>query len=410
MADSHGNRLRDVVVVGGSVAGIRTATALRRRGYDGRIRIISAETAPHYYRPALSKTFLSGDQSEQDVLLPTSDDLDLDVWTGATATALDATRKRLTVSYRGEVAELDYDGLVVATGLTPRRLPFPTLDGIHYVRELAQARALRQELAASPRVVVIGGGLIGCEVAATSRKLGLDVTLVEAAESLLRPVIGPLAGELVTQLHRAHGVRVQVGAGVQAVHGHGRVEAVTLASGEEIPADLVVVAVGTRPQTTWLEGSGLHLDDGVRTAPNLRALGADAVVAVGDVARVEDPTGQDSVRIEHWENAVRQADVAAHTLLEGPDSPAYSAHTTFWSTQFDLQLHVTGHPSASDELRVQEGALEDLNGVATYHRGDRVSAILSLNQPARLRAYRHLLDNPEAASSEAAAVSEGVQP
>ena len=385
-------RLREIVVVGGSVAGMRTATALRTRGYDGRIRVVSAEAVPNYYRPALSKAFLSGDQDEEHLVLPLADDLGLDVWLGSRALTLDAKGKWLAVRRESETVKLGYDGLVIATGQAPKRLSLPSLEGIHYVRELAEAHTLREALGSSPRVVVIGGGLIGCEVAATCRKLGLDVTVVEAGDNLLQSVLGARAARLVTDLHRAHGVRVLTGTGVSGVHGHRHVESVRLSTGEQVPADLAVVAVGARPHTDWLEGSGLRLDDGVVCAGNLAVQGVDSVVAVGDVARWPDPTGHGSVRIEHWENAVRQADTAARTLLDGPGTPPYAAHTTFWSTQYDLQLHVLGHPDAADELRILEGELDDLNCVAAYQRGGRTTAILALNQPRRLRAYRHLLD------------------
>lgn len=400
MTAPHGVRLRDVVVVGGSVAGIRTAMALRRRGYDGHIRVISAEAAPHYYRPGLSKAYLSDEQSAQDLTLPIPDDLGLELWSGASATTLDSVGKRLTVRRPDDTVEFGYDGLVIASGLTPKVLSLSELAGIHYVRELSEARVLREELKSRPRVVVIGGGLIGCEVAATCRKLGLDVTVVEAADHLLEPVLGETAGRLVTELHREHGVQVRTGVGLAGIAGQSRVEAVDLSTGERLPADLVVVAVGSRPRTDWLEGSGLQVRDGVVCAANLRALGADSVVAVGDVARVEDSRGGGSTRIEHWENAVRQADTAARTLLEGPGSPPFTGHTTFWSTQHGLQLHVSGRPAATDELRLAEGRFDDRCAVATYHCGERVSAILALNQPQRLRAYRHLLDTPDRATAQ----------
>jgi NADPH-dependent 2,4-dienoyl-CoA reductase/sulfur reductase-like enzyme len=391
MTDSSGRNLRDIVVVGGSVAGIRTAAALRRHGYDGHIRVLSAEAVPNYYRPALSKTFLAGDQDEKDLVLPLADDLGLDIWPGAEATSLDTQGKRLSVRRGAESVEIGYDGLVIATGLTPKRLPLPQLDGVHYLREVAEARLLRVQLDASPRVVVIGGGLIGCEVAATCRKLGLDVTIVEAAANLLEPVLGTAAGRLMTDLHRAHGVRVLTGAGVAGLAGHRQVESVSLSTGEQLQADVVVAAVGARPQTGWLEGSGLNIDDGVLCAANLGVLGTDDVVAVGDVARRQDPSGDGSVRIEHWENAVRQADTAARRLLHGPGTPPYAAQTAFWTAQYGLQLHVLGHPAGADALRVLEGELEELDGVAAYLRDGRVSAILALNRPHRLRAHRHLL-------------------
>lgn len=387
----------DILVAGGSVAGVRTAGALRRRGFEGRIRILSAERLPNYYRPALSKQYLAGEQEIPDLALPIDDDLGLEVWTGARATALDTRHRRLTVRWADRVVELGYSGLVIATGLAPRRLELPALEGIHYVRELDDAGRLRAELHASPRVVVVGGGLIGCEVAATCRKLGLDVTLVEPARTLLRPVFGSTVGELVTDLHRAHGVRVLTGTGVTGVDGRGRVESVTLTTGDRVAADVVVVAVGSRPQTDWLQGSGLDVDDGVLCAANLAAVGAESVVAVGDVARPQDPLTGTAVRTEHWDNGVRQSGVAAQTLLEGPQAPPYTAQSTFWTNQYDLALHVYGHPGADDELDVLEGDLRALGGVAAYHRAGRVTAIVTANQPHRLRTHRGLVGSPRPA-------------
>ncbi|MEE4023995.1 FAD-dependent oxidoreductase [Gordonia sp. PKS22-38] len=402
MTWTYGTDLRDIVIVGGSVGGMRTAASLRRRGFDGRIRVVAGETTPQYYRPALSKTFLSGDQSEDDVLLPVAEDPELEILLDATATSVDPGSRTVSVDHDGQRLALGYDGLVIATGLEPRRLPLPSLEGIHYVREIADATALRHELDAGPRVVVIGGGLIGAEVAATSRKLGLDVTIVETGDALLGAVLGATVGAAVTDLHRAHGVDVRTGVGVAEVSGARRVESVTLTTGEQIPADVVVVAVGSRPRTDWLAGSGALVDNGVRCAPNLRVLQGESMVAVGDVARIDDPQGltavPGSVRIEHWENAVRHSDVAARTLLEGPEAPAYTARTTFWTNQYDLALHVFGHPGRTDELRIAEGSVDELQGVATFHAGDRVTGILTLNQPQRLRAYRHLLDAPEPAA------------
>ena len=385
----------DVVVVGGSVAGLRTVAALRRRGFGGRIRVVSAEAAGHYYRPGLSKGFLNGDQEESALALPVDSAWEADILLGARATVLDHAQRRLTVLHDNRTLALGYDGLVIATGLTPRRLALPTAlpDGVHHMRELREARRLRDDLAAGPRVVVVGGGLIGSEVASTCRSLGLDVTVVDVADGLLHPVIGRAAGDRVTRLHRDHGVRVLTGAAVVAIDGYPRVESVTLSTGARLAADVVIVAIGARPQTDWLKESGLRLDDGVLCAANLGALGAAGVVAVGDLARRSTPNGA-ARRFEHWENAVRQADVAARTLLEGSRAPGDLPTTTFWSNQFDLQLHVMGHPGPTDELRLLEGALDDLDCVAAYHRGGEVNALLSLNRPQRLRAHRNLLDHP----------------
>lgn len=402
----YGADLRDIVIVGGSVGGMRTAASLRRRGFDGRIRVVAGESSPQYYRPALSKAYLGGEQNDDDVLLPVAEDPDLEILLDTAATAVEPGSRTVTVEHEGTLTGLHYDGLVVATGLEPRRLTLPSLEGIHYVRELADATALRRDLDAAPRVVVIGGGLIGAEVAATSRKLGLDVTIVETGNTLLAAVLGTTIGTAVTDLHRAHGVDVRTGVGISAVSGARRVESVTLTTGERVSADVVVVAVGSRPRTDWLAGSGAPIDNGVLCAPNLRVLQAESMVAVGDVARIEDPHGvtaiPGSVRIEHWENAVRHADVAARTLLEGPDAPPYTARTTFWTNQYDLALHVFGHPGRTDELRIAEGSVDELRGVATFHDGDRVTGILTLNQPQRLRAYRHLLDESASAATASA--------
>jgi len=338
---------RRIAVIGASLSGLRTVEALRRLGCDARITLVGDETALPYDRPPLSKDVLLGKLGAVDVALATRtalDDLDIDLRLGTRATGLDlATRTVSTTT--GTVA---FDELVIATGARARRPGFlPDLDGIHTLRTIDDALAVRAAFEAGARVVVLGGGFIGCEVASAARDLGLDVSVVDVAPVLMGRGLGPVVGERMGEVARRAGVGLHLGTSVVDVLGTDRVEAVLLADGTVLPADLLVVGVGAVPNTEWLEGAGVVLDDGVVCDEFLAA--APGVHAVGDVARWRHPHYDRALRCEHWTTAGEHADAVAATLTGTPT--AASAIPYVWSDQFGHKLQVAGVLGTADETR-----------------------------------------------------------
>ncbi|MFD4602975.1 NAD(P)/FAD-dependent oxidoreductase [Streptomyces sp. NPDC058464] len=386
MARKH---LRHVSIVGASAAGLGAAHGLRRRGFEGPITVFGDEPETAYQRPALSKRFLtSGDLQPDDIRLRGPAE-DVRVELGVRVTGLDLAARclRLQDSDSGRHFTHSVDGLVIATGAAARELPMPTPPGVHVLRTAADALAFRAELTRSPRVVIVGAGFVGSEVAASCRSLGLDVTLVEAAATPMERVLGGTVGAALVGLHRDHGTRLRLGTGVAGFTGDDRVTGVRLADGEVLPADVVMVGVGARPATDWLRGSGLPVDDGVLCGPDLAV--ADRIVAAGDVARWPHHSDGTLVRVEHWENALRQADSAAATLLAGAGrAPAFAETTMFWSDQYDCKLQLIGHPRPGDLVTVAEGDLAQRRCVVVYSRSGRTTAALLVGSPHRLRAYR----------------------
>ncbi len=384
--------MQTVGVVGASLAGLRAAEALRRDGFEGRITVIGAEDHLPYDRPPLSKQFLAGEAQVDDLALRKTpyDDLDLDLRLGVRATGLDLDAREVALADGTAVA---YDGLVLATGSSPRTLPGqPDLDGVVVLRTLDDALDLRERLASRPRVVVIGAGFIGSEVAATCRGLGLDVTVLEALPAPLVRGLGPVLGAACGELHRAHGVDLRLGVGVEGIEGGDRVERVRLADGAVVEADVVVVGVGVVPNTGWLEGSGLTIDNGVVCDETL--LAAPGVVAAGDVARWPNPRFGELMRLEHWTNAADQGVAAAQRLLHGdaPDAPAYAPIPFVWSDQYDVKIQTIGHFRGDDEMHVVHGALADHRFVAVFGRDGRLVGALGFSMPAKLMQYRRMID------------------
>jgi NADPH-dependent 2,4-dienoyl-CoA reductase/sulfur reductase-like enzyme len=331
---------------------------------------------------------LAGAWSTDRIALPVvAADLDLEWRLGTRATGLDVDGRRVVLA-GGE--ELSYDGLVIATGATPRLVPVPDgMTGIHVLRTLDDCLALRAELDATPgRVVVVGAGFIGAEVAATCRERGHEVTMIEALPAPLARVLGEEIGATFAALHRDHGVDVRLGVGVSKVHGGARVEEVHLVDGSVILADIVVIGVGVRPVTDWLEGSGLVLDDGV--VCDETCLAAPGVVAAGDVARWPNAAfGGQVMRVEHWDNALDQGSHAARTLLAGEAGGApYAPVPWFWSDQYDRKLQLAGRPGPGDQMRIVEGSLEERRFVGLFGRGGKVVAAFGMNRPAPIMRYR----------------------
>jgi NADPH-dependent 2,4-dienoyl-CoA reductase/sulfur reductase-like enzyme len=380
-------RLRHVSIVGASAAGLSAAHALRRRGFEGPITVFGDEPEAAYQRPAVSKRLLTSAALQPDDIRLALGAEDVRVELGVRATGLDLASRRLHLRDGGRDRTHAMDGLVIATGAVPRTLPMRTPPGVHVLRTVADAVALRAELAHKPRVVIVGAGFVGSEVASSCRTLGLDVTLVEASATPMERVLGPQVGAALAGLHRDHGTRLRLGTQVAAFTGRDRVTGVRLADGEVVPADVVVVGVGARPATDWLHGSGLPVQDGVLCGPDLAV--ADRIVAAGDVARWPHHHDGTLVRVEHWDNAMRQADTAAATLLaENGTAPAFTQTTMFWSDQYDCKLQLVGHPRPDDLMSVAEGDLTRRRCVVVYSRAGRTTAALLVNSPHRLRAYR----------------------
>jgi 3-phenylpropionate/trans-cinnamate dioxygenase ferredoxin reductase subunit len=380
--------LRTVAVVGASLAGLRAVEALRGRGYDGRIDWIGAEKEAPYDRPPLSKEILRGEWDPPRIALARNgvEELGTDLRLGVRAIGLDAGARRLRLS---DGDSLSFDGLVIATGATPRRLPGqPDLPGVFTLRTLDDALAIRAALEREPRVAVVGGGFIGAEVAASCRARGLEVTMIEALGQPMEQALGPEIGVVLAGLHRDHGVDVRTAAKVAALEGHGRVERVRLADGKTVDADLVVVGIGVVPETGWLEGSGLRLADGV--ACDARCAAAPGIVAAGDVARWPHPR-YGEIRVEHWTNAIEQAAAAVAALLDGDAAPVFDPVPYVWSDQYDAKIFGAGRPRAGDQMRVIDGDLASRSFVALYGREGRLTGALSIGRARRFMEWRRAL-------------------
>lgn len=374
--------MKTITVVGASLSGLYAATELRSQGFDGTLRIIGDEPHRPYDRPPLSKGYLTGELSrDQLALAEPEDEADLAAeWlTGHRAAGLDLHQRTVVLD---DGRRLPTDGLVIATGASARMLPGADYAGVHTLRTLDDAEALRGELTDGQRhVVVIGGGFIGAEVASSCRAGGHHVTVVEAAKT---PLIGQLGEEMAAEcanLHDDHGVSLFCGTGVESLHGgepdadgRQRVSAVELSDGRVINADVVVVGIGAGPNTGWLEGSGLALGDGV-LCDGGGLTDVPGIAAAGDVARAG------GVRHEHWSNATAQAGAAARNLLAGTTLDVPTRPPYFWSDQYGVRIQFAGQRGAGDTVRVIEGSPQDRSFLAAYEDGDRTTAVLALNRP-----------------------------
>jgi NADPH-dependent 2,4-dienoyl-CoA reductase/sulfur reductase-like enzyme len=359
-----------VVVIGGGLAGAKTVEALREQGYDGEISQVTAERHLPYERPPLSKSYLAGESAFDDAVVHPAQwyqDNQVDLRTGVRATAVDAAAHRVLLA---DGDSLGYDKLVLATGAVPRRLPVPgaDADGVHYLRTRDDSDAIRSAFGEGRRLVVIGGGWIGLEVAAAARGAGTDVTLVEAAELPLLGVLGTELATVFAELHRAHGVRLRLGAKVEEfTTDGGRVTGVRV-DGEPVPADAVVVGVGVAPDVTLAESAGLAVDNGVLVDAHLRTSDAD-VYAVGDIANHDHPLLGRRVRVEHWATALNQPAVAVAALLGG-EAP-YTELPYFFSDQYDLGMEYLGFaPPGSYDRVVVRGDLDKREFVAFWLDGE----------------------------------------
>ena len=386
--------MRAITVVGASLAGLYAARALRDQGYDGRLVVVGDEPHRPYDRPPLSKDFLAG-KVEADLLRleDAEDDLDADWRLGAPAASLDATTREVVLA---DGSRIESDGVVIATGARARTLPtVGSLGGVHVLRTLDDALALRRELIPGSRLVVIGAGFIGGEVASTARALGLEVTVVEALATPLAGPLGAQMGAVVSALHEHHGVRLRCGTGVNRLVGRDRVEGVELADGTLLPADVVVVGIGAVPNTEWLAGSGVALGNGVECDHEGRT-NIPGVVAVGDCASWHDLRLGRRHRVEHWTGALERPAAAVSSLLRGPDGAPEASKPTntpyFWSDQYDVRIQFAGHAVEAESVTVEEGSVDSGNLLAVYRRGDAPVAVLAMNQPRLFGRWRRQLN------------------
>ena len=381
-----------ITVVGASLAGIRAAVTLRSDGFSGPIVMIGEEVHNPYDRPPLSKEFLSGSWDVERVMLHSSDALaefDLEWRLGRRAVALDAATRTVALDDGTEVAS---DAVLIATGARPREIPgMSELDGVTALRTIDDSSALRAEFAAGPaRVVVVGAGFIGAEVAATARQGGLEVTMIEMAEVPLERALGARMGAVCAEVHRDHGVDLRLGVGVDGLLGSGRVAGVALTDGSTVEADVVVVGVGVAPNTEWLEGSGLTIDNGVLCDET--CLAAPGIAAAGDVARWPNRRFDEVMRVEHWDNAVEQGVAAARRLLagDGPGEP-FEPVPWFWSDQYDRKIQLAGRSGPDDDVEVVTGSVEERRFAALYGRGGRLVGVLGFNRPRHVMQYRQMI-------------------
>ncbi len=381
--------LGQVVVVGAGVAGTRAAETLRQDGYDGDLTIVGAERQAPYHRPPLSKKLLTGKVHRAGIDMAPQFDLDARVLRGASAVGFDTSSRTVRIRDDNQDLSVRFDGLVIASGAFPREWPGgPGPDGVLLLRTVEDCLAIRKRLGSRPRVVVVGGGFIGAEVAASCRSIGLDVVMIEKASGPLVYALGEELAPRWAELHRQHGVDLRVGVGVDAFIGNGRVEAVRLTDGSQLPADLVVIGLGVTPATDWLAGSGLRIDGGVVCDATGAAEGGTDVVAAGDVARWWHPLYEQHLCIEHWDHAARQGAAAARTLLAGKDrAQPYDELPYFWSDQYDLKIQMLGVTTDYDDVRIIEGDSEASEFVAAYGRGGRTVAVVG-TIPDRVYAYR----------------------
>ncbi|MGA0328846.1 MAG: NAD(P)/FAD-dependent oxidoreductase [Ilumatobacteraceae bacterium] len=384
-----------VVVVGASLAGLRAVETLRQQEYTGEIVVVSDEAEQPYDRPPLSKKVLSGEWEPDRIRLRKPEIIDsLGVeWTlGDGAVALDTQQRVVRLRSGHDVA---FDGLVIATGGQVRRLPGqPDWTGIHELRTLSDSLSLRSELEPGRRVVVIGAGFIGLEVAATARTRGCDVTVLEGAPAPLIRGLGADMGRHIARIHEDNGVTVRCDVRVDAfVEGErGVVSGIRLADGEVIPADVVLVGVGVSPATGWLESSGLELRDGVVCDETLRA--APRIYAAGDVARWPNRLLGREMRVEHWTNASEQGAVAARNLLaesRGESRTAYESVPFFWSDQYTSRIQFIGRAEGDETVEIVAGSPDEHSFVALYHHGDELRAALGVSRPKQVMPFSKLL-------------------
>lgn len=380
-----------VVVVGAALAGVRTVHELRDAGYDGRITLIGSEPHEPYDRPPLSKQVLSGAWPAERAALTGSAELaamGVDVRLGVTATGVDD--KARVVLEGGE--RVPFDQLVIATGVSARRLPGqPESSSVHVLRTLDDSLALKAHLEKAESLLVIGGGFIGAEVAAVARSQGRTVTMLEALPLPFARVLGEKVAGLCAELHRSNGVRILTDARITRFADDGSAVGVELEDGLRVESDCVLVGVGTVPNTTWLAGGPIPVDHGVPCDAAGRVLGHGNVYAVGDVAAWQEPVSGEHLRVEHWTSATEQARVIARSIVGlAPDAGA-SLLPYFWSDQYKTKLQLVGRPERATSVALFSAPDKPRQVAGLYFKGDSVVAAVTFSAPHLLARFRPLV-------------------
>jgi 3-phenylpropionate/trans-cinnamate dioxygenase ferredoxin reductase subunit len=365
------------VIVGASLAGAKAAETLREEGFDGRIVLIGEEPERPYERPPLTKDYLRGESPREKVYVHPRDFYEqqaIELMSSTAVTALDAGAARITL---GDGSELGYDGLLLSTGAQPRTIAIPGADlgGVLYLRTLADCDVLRERVDAGARVVVVGAGWIGSEVAASARQRGAEVTLIDPLSVPLERVLGAEIGGVYRDLHSEHGVALALGAGVESFEGEDSVQRVRTSDGRAIECDLVIVGIGVVPRAELAAAAGLKVDNGIVADQGL-ATSAPRIHAAGDVANAWHPFYERQIRIEHWANALNQGPAAARAMLGQP--VVYDRLPYFYSDQYDVGMEYSGYSADHDEL-VFRGDPASREFVAFWLRGQRVIAGMNVN-------------------------------
>ncbi|MBK8293391.1 MAG: FAD-dependent oxidoreductase [Solirubrobacterales bacterium] len=364
------------VIVGASLTGAKAAEELRERGFEGRIILFGAEAERPYERPPLSKDFLRGESDGKPFVHDEGfyEEKNIELHTGVTVTAIDPLGSTVTIDGSGKI---DYDKLLIATGAEPRRLDLPgaDLEGVVYLRTIADSEALGRRFGDGVKVVVVGAGWIGSEVAASARQKGCEVTMIAPENAPLERVLGPELGKIYRDVHEDHGVRFLAGTGVTGLSGEGSVEAVLTDTNERIEADFVVVGVGVLPRTDLAEAARIPTDNGILTGPSLETE-APGIFAAGDVANALHPFYGQRIRVEHWANARRQGAAAACSMIGEPVE--FDEIPYFFSDQYDLGMEYVGYAPESDSI-VYRGDVDAREFIAFWLKDSRVVAGMNVN-------------------------------
>jgi NADPH-dependent 2,4-dienoyl-CoA reductase/sulfur reductase-like enzyme len=376
-----------IAIVGGSIAGLSAARELRAGGFEGTLTVVDRDPSSPYRRPDVSKILLLQELGDR-TRLSWPSELDVELMVPGEAAALNLSSRSITVNSQSMSTTLPFDGLVICTGSRARRLPFDAdVPNVHWLRTADDAAKLRSALADSRQLCVIGGGLIGLEVAALAASLAKQVIVVEAAHLPMVGVLGSKPAAAYLRMLETRGVQFRLGANVSDLVDYGDgTTTVRLVSGENVVADAVLVAVGAAPETRWLQGNGLDLTDGVSCDEHCAVIGADDVVACGDLANWFNPLLGRRMRVEHWSNAIEQGRHAARRLLGIHALTGFSSLPYFWSDQADLKLQMVGSNTGHDEAVILESSAERL--IVEYRSQRDLLAVLGVNAGAAVMSRR----------------------